>query len=164
MPDYQFCTTKLDRKGNVKASGRIYHARDVGEGGVIPLRSVNIIRVQLDGRPLQDGEGLDGFDVSGAGKTSPYQIIYRGSEWYCVPYNEAYVRTRSSSKSIKSRELKYPIPIYKLAENYGIEFSMIITICTKFGFGENLTEYSSLTQEQAERVIEKLDEFSEIHK
>jgi hypothetical protein len=158
MKEFVFCKQTVKRDGTVKP-GRNYTIK-ADDDGTVTLRTVNMVRRMLDRIPLDDNEGQDGYDVSGAGANSPSQIIWQNGRFIAVPYNEGYVRARGSgSKSGKNKSIEYPIPIYVLADIHEVSPEIAIKVCHDCGFGKNLTEYDSLTKEQADRAAEKIEEY-----
>jgi hypothetical protein len=72
----------------------------VAEDNSVTLRQLNALRiVGFNLQPLEEGAGQDGKDVSGAGLSSPSQIIWQDGRFIAVPYSENYVRVGSSSSS-----------------------------------------------------------------
>ena len=132
------------------------------DDGVVSFNTVQQLRIMLNRDCLGNSEGQDGYDVSGAGDNSSSQIIWQDGRFIVVPYNEIYVRdTTGSGKSIKSNQvLEYPMPIYKLADIHGVSPKEAIKVCQDCRFGiDSLTEYTSLTKEQANRAGEKIEEY-----
>lgn len=168
MQSYTFSRTHSKRDGNTKIVQRqpVFSA-----DGVVPFKMIQMLRTSLDRKPFaNEVEAQDGLDVSGADDSSAYQIIWQEYRFIIVPYNKSYERGRGGTegKSTKinkgKRDVEYPMPIYVLADKYGVSPNVAIEICKKFGFGDNLSEYNSLTKEQADKVSEKLEELSELHR
>jgi hypothetical protein len=95
MKTFNFCKQSVSRDNTVK-QGRMYPVK-VEEDNSVPLRLVNALRIVGFGlQPLVEGQGQDGKDVSGAGVSSPSQIIYKDGKFIAVPYSTEYVRQGSS--------------------------------------------------------------------
>jgi len=92
MKTFNFAKQTVSRKDGSVKQGRIYPVKAADDNSV-QLRQLNALRtVAFNLTPLDEEQGKDGKDVSGAGVNSPSQIIWKDGKYIAVPYSDEYVR------------------------------------------------------------------------
>ena len=95
---FNFCKQTVKRDNTV-VPGRSYPVK-VADDNSVTLRQLNALRiVAFNLTPLNEDQGKDGKDVSGAGANSPSQIIWNGTQFIAVPYSAEHVRSSGSDGS-----------------------------------------------------------------
>ena len=159
----QFIFNKKDkvRKDGTVKKGCTYTIK-TDDDCIVHLRKVNLLRHAMGKLPrLKEGEGQDFLDVSGAKANSPSMIVWNGTDFVAVPYDERHDRFLYREKIKDHRkELEGSIQVNELAELYRIPIRIVISVCQKSGLGEK-QEDDPLTKEEVGLISQRLHEIGE---
>lgn len=93
---FTFNKTSVSRTGKEKV-GRNYTIVPK-EGNTVTIDQVNTLRQYgFNLKPIEEKDCQDGYDVSGAGKDSPSQVVWKNGRLVAVPYDRSNVRVATTN-------------------------------------------------------------------